>query len=701
MDLLRNRLPLTALTLAMALTAPLAAQRVGPLHQPAAPTTKSAADRAPRIVEIFGVAPLAVLPPVEVAEPARLHDLRAWNEGHHQPFKNGLVRALPHPVSVELSAGLLAHGLAAWSGGLLAPTSFDRLAWGAAVKVESGYRLRLHLSQFNLPKGSRLWVHSGGEEKGPFSLELRDPQGGLWTPSVGGDTIALDVEMPVASLGPHDHPGFVLDQVVEILPKNADTGPCDTDLSCAPAGQFPGIDSAKHGVASISFVEQGQAYICSAGLLNDAAQDQIPYLLTANHCISDSSGAASIEAFWDYYTTSCGGQPPDLNSVPTSSGARLLATGDASTASDYTLLRLTSVPPGRTFLGWDGAPDQVPDGTLLFRLSSPDQEPLDYCVTQTNLEVPDCAGPRTQFLYSSYVLGGTFGGSSGAPAMLAEGEGVVVGQLYGGCGNPNDCSPQQYTIDGSFSATFQHIATFIAYPPSSGPCKPSNTTLCLVGNRFMVTVAWFNQFNNTRGVGTAVPQTDESGFFTFTDPSNYELVMKMLNFGDTFKFFYGELTDLVFTITVTDTANGHVKTYTRTLGDCGGIDENAFPTDAKSALFANAEPAGTCRPSSDTLCLLKRRLAVTVTWQNEYNNTAGAGSAVSLSDETGRFSFTAPSNVELVLKALYFGDTIRFFYGAMSDFGYVITVTDTITGEIKTYTNPPGNYCGGIDNNAF
>ncbi len=68
---------------------------------------------------------------------------------------------------------------------------------------------------------------------------------------------------------------------------------------------------------------------------------------------------------------------------------------------------------------------------------------------------------------------------------------------------------------------------------------------------------------------------------------------------------------------------------------------------------------------------------------------------------TGAFSFTDPSNLEILIKTLDFGDKILAIYGSLSNFEYAIRVTDTITGQVKTYQNAAGNYCGGIDENAF
>ncbi|HVT58989.1 MAG TPA: hypothetical protein VHR45_11365 [Thermoanaerobaculia bacterium] len=187
-----------------------------------------------------------------------------------------------------------------------------------------------------------------------------------------------------------------------------------------------------------------------------------------------------------------------------------------------------------------------------------------------------------------------------------------------------------------------------------------------------------------------------------------------LNFGSVVKVFYAELTNLQFTATVTDAQTGTVKTYKNTSGDCGAIDESAFAGDAPGAgakrgrlgtFMGGRDPAiekrGSCVAGGGTLCLLGGRFAAHVTWMNQFDNTSGKGTPRNLSDESGLFSFTDPTDVELVMKVVEFPDRATFFYGALSDFEYDITVTDTVGGGTKAYHNPAGNYCGGLDNNAF
>jgi hypothetical protein len=242
-------------------------------------------------------------------------------------------------------------------------------------------------------------------------------------------------------------------------------------------------------------------------------------------------------------------------------------------------------------------------------------------------------------------------------------------------------------------------------------CRASDRALCLAGRRFRVELSWVNQFDGSTGIGRAISASDVSGYFSFGDPSNIELLVKVLNFGGgTFKVFFGELTNLKFILTVTDTQTGKFKTYGNTTGDCGGIDQDFFANAAingwstapgSAVLPDTARASGSCRPGRGVLCLLDGRFAVQVDWQNPFDGSTGQGGPNQLSNFVGTFFFTDPSNVELMTKVIPFPDRVVFFYGALSDFKYNLQVTDTVSGRVNVYSSRPAQLCGGLDNNAF
>ncbi len=78
---------------------------------------------------------------------------------------------------------------------------------------------------------------------------------------------------------------------------------------------------------------------------------------------------------------------------------------------------------------------------------------------------------------------------------------------------------------------------------------------------------------------------------------------------------------------------------------------------------------------------------------------------IPLTGDTGAFWFFSPSNVEVVIKVLNgCGLNSRYwtFAGGLTDVNVILTVTDTQTGTIQTYTNPPETPFEPIqDTNAF
>jgi len=110
-----------------------------------------------------------------------------------------------------------------------------------------------------------------------------------------------------------------------------------------------------------------------------------------------------------------------------------------------------------------------------------------------------------------------------------------------------------------------------------------------------------------------------------------------------------------------------------------------------------------CLPGPQRLCLQGGRYAVEATWKDFAGHT-GSGTAVPVTGDTGSFWFFAPGNLEVFTKVLdghAVNGKIWFFYGALSNVEYTLTVTDTATGAVRTYHNPSGRFGSVADTGAF
>jgi hypothetical protein len=268
-------------------------------------------------------------------------------------------------------------------------------------------------------------------------------------------------------------------------------------------------------------------------------------------------------------------------------------------------------------------------------------------------------------------------------------------------------------------------------------CLTNSEALCLSDRRFRVSVDWSVPSQGRSGAGTAVPLTGDTGYFWFFDSANVELVVKVLDgrsINGNYWVFYGGLSNVQYTITVTDTVTGEVKTYENAAGTLASVaDTSAFtpavgsletPTASaeetewrsaeelyglysalpKSIQAASPSPAEACAPGATSLCLNRSRFQVTVDWEVPSQGRSGHGTAVPITGDTGYFWFFSDANIELVFKVLD-GRSINghfwVFYGALSNVRYTITVTDTEAGAVRTYENPSGNLASVADTEAF
>ncbi len=279
-----------------------------------------------------------------------------------------------------------------------------------------------------------------------------------------------------------------------------------------------------------------------------------------------------------------------------------------------------------------------------------------------------------------------------------------------------------------YAGTVKDSAFKAAFVGGTNGCTSGPSTLCLNNNRFRVDVTWRAVNAGTAGVGIAVPLTGDTGAFWFFSSGNIELVLKVVDgrsFNGAFWVFYGAMSDVSYTINVTDTATGARKTYENPQGQLASIaDTAAFPSAAGPALAAVRAPASAppvpavesmksivplsteaaCVADATTLCLNANRFRVQVNWSAPNIGRTGVGQASPLASDSGSFWFFSSGNLELNLKVVD-GRAVngRFwvFFGALSDVQYTITVTDTETGAQRTYSNPQGRLASVADTSAF
>lgn len=132
-----------------------------------------------------------------------------------------------------------------------------------------------------------------------------------------------------------------------------------------------------------------------------------------------------------------------------------------------------------------------------------------------------------------------------------------------------------------------------AAPSTSSACPGDPEALCLLDGRFRVEVEWENPAGHERA-GRAVGLTPSTGWFWFFRPANPELFVKVLDgraVNGHFWVVHGGLSNLGYTLTVTDASSGEQRVYRSRSGELTSAgDVEAFPGDPGA-------PAGTERGS--------------------------------------------------------------------------------------------------------
>jgi hypothetical protein len=351
--------------------------------------------------------------------------------------------------------------------------------WAADIVSPGAVGLRLHFKSLQLPAGAELAVYapadpSQGVARNGYSRFAPDRKvdfhegpaaasSDLWTRTFPGERVRVEYLAPA---GASRELPFRIDSLqhayidpvdlsARSLVNDKAAGSCENDVTCHPEW----ADVAR-AVSRVSFVENGGGFLCSGQLLNDNVQDFTPYYLTANHCISTPSAAASTEFFWLYQTSTCNGNPPSVSSVPTSSGATLLST---SPSSDYTLLMINGGLPDSLFwAGWTGK--TVPDGTDSTAIHHPagDYKRISFGFKDQSAICNQDAGTNAiKLVRIAWTDGVTEGGSSGSGIFTSDTQ-QLFGQLFFG---PSFCGVEEdgrYDCYGAFTNTYTKIKKLLA-----------------------------------------------------------------------------------------------------------------------------------------------------------------------------------------------------------------------------------------------
>ena len=326
--------------------------------------------------------------------------------------------------------------------------------WRMRVRAAGATDLRVAFAHLALPRDATLYlIGAGSYYQGPYTA-VDAPTGEFHSPAVPGDTATIELRLPAGAA----QGDVEIDRVgagFRDLFKAADdtgigtSGPCNVDVVC-PLGD-PYADEIR-AVAYYEFDDdEGGVYLCSGTLLADVPGSRRNWFLTAAHCVSSASEAASMVLYWNYESAQCGAlvAPPGGFFGDDQHRATLRAT---RADTDFTLVELDAAPDpdwNVYYAGWD-ASGTAPSGTIGIHHPSGDVKKITAGPRPDTIDSCIGAGTRTHWETGPYSQGTTEAGSSGSGLFVHIGnggrDGRLIGTLSGGyaaCslanpGQPND-----------------------------------------------------------------------------------------------------------------------------------------------------------------------------------------------------------------------------------------------------------------------
>jgi hypothetical protein len=316
--------------------------------------------------------------------------------------------------------------------------------WTCTIHVPGALGLGFIYDAFYLPPGSTLEL-SGPEEtqKAIYTFQDNQPGGQFFSGFTKGATAQLTYREPAhARQQGRIHIRRVDYGYRESPNRSVLNFGFGTSLACHPNANCDagdGFRDIQRSVCRIVMVlEEGTGY-CSGTLINNTAEDETPYILSAYHC---DEGYTPLYDMWrfdfNYEGENCG-NPATEPAFQSLMGCQRRA---SRRESDFVLFELNNaIPPGfeAYFAGWDRRPD-APDAGIMFHHPSGDIKKVSaYDQAQihpSSINWQAGATPPNHHFNVDFSVGTFELGSSGSG--LFDGTGKIRGQLHGGFNGCDD-----------------------------------------------------------------------------------------------------------------------------------------------------------------------------------------------------------------------------------------------------------------------
>ncbi len=323
--------------------------------------------------------------------------------------------------------------------------------WRLEIYSEEAFAIGIFFNEFLLQEGARIFIYNPEQTdiRGSFDHRSNKISGNLPVSFIPGEKVIIELQVSEKlidfgrlEVGTVSHAFIDLFGISDYKDgRYGLSGNCNVDINC-PSGEF--WQEVKRSVCRIIFKRSTTSLseLCTGTLINNTNSDGVPYLLTANHCISTAFSAESAVFYFEYESPECDG--PDGQVNRTTAGSVIKATSDSL---DFSLLLLSEDIPesyNPYFAGWTRTTSPASSSVCIHhpmgdvKKISVENDPVTSQYQPVN--PPSWLNesvPNGFWRVTRWDEGATEGGSSGSP--LFNNNKMIVGNLTGGdatCANP-------------------------------------------------------------------------------------------------------------------------------------------------------------------------------------------------------------------------------------------------------------------------
>jgi hypothetical protein len=412
--------------------------------------------------------------------------------------------------------------------------------WQCRIRSDNALGLALTLDNFELPKGSKLFLLSpdGSSVLGAYDADNNPVSRKFFIGFVRSQEAILEYVEPKNVI---KKANFAIKTVYHAYNMSLMGGigfgasaSCEINANCPTAANW---QAQKRGVVRIRIVSDQGVGWCSGALVNNTLRDGKPYILSAYHCADGTIPDYSQWTFYfNYESPTC--QNPLTEPISRSIQGCVSRAGAQET--DFLLLELNfriAADVNAQYLGWNRDSTTLPTSTVM--IHHPLGDIKKYTRHSQPPTVPNTAiswgraiSPPNSHLNTNFDEGLVEPGSSGAP--IFDQAGRIVGQLHGG-GLIDSCHVA-YMLSGWLAKSWEGNGTPATrlkdwLDPLSTGVKTLDSISAVTTTMVTGTIkTWWNEpmANQKVVIGNDSTTTNTSGVYTFNYvPLNTLLTVKI------------------------------------------------------------------------------------------------------------------------------------------------------------------------------